>query len=298
MGGVKILSIIWFSFVVSPCHSQIYPKQLTDWAAFPCKPLHPRKKALSVIWCSTLLKTEQRGWGAEKNGEKAMAPLWSFYFDFFSIPFFNLSDEVWAGRGMLSQTAISLHHMRLTHRMAGRRGVCREHSQAKGEGKKIHNMKSRVGAHWYPVMFVSAASAYAPLAACPSCIHRYKNAPNAAFHKSHLTCCKMFTLMQVNKWVRYSHKMVVSWALLGPSLRWGCSADTLIMWVERMENSCASTVVAFRVPSFIRPPRGDACNLLVQHRRTNSGTANIYSYIQVIILQKKQQLSIMHAKNF
>lgn len=76
---------------------------------------------------------------------------------FFPIPFFNPSDEVWTGRGMLSQTAISLHHMRLTHRMAGRRGVCREHSQETGEGKKIHNMKSRTGlqsGHTYtPVMF-------------------------------------------------------------------------------------------------------------------------------------------------
>lgn len=208
MGEGKILSIIWFSFVVSPCQSQINPTQLTDRAAFPCKPLHPSKRALSVIWCSTLLKTEQRGWsvGCRKKWRKAMAPLSSFYFDFFSIPFFNPSDEVWTGRGMLSQTAISLHHMRLTHRMAGRRGVCREHSQAKGEGKKIHNMKSRVGAHWYPVLFVSAASAFAPLEACPSCIHRYKNAPNATFHKSQLTRCKMLTLMQVNKWVRYSHK--------------------------------------------------------------------------------------------
>lgn len=138
------------------------PMQLTDRATFPCKLLHPSKRAFSVIWCSTLLKTQQRGWSVgwrKKKWRKATAPLSSFYFDFFSIPFFNPSDEVWTGRGMLSQTAISLHHMRLTHRMVGRRGVCREHSQAKGEGKKIHNMKSRVGAHWYPVMFVSAASA-------------------------------------------------------------------------------------------------------------------------------------------
>ena len=84
-----------------------------------------------------------------------MAPLSSFYFDFFPpIPFFNPSDEVWTGRGMLSQTAISLHHMRLTHRMAGRRGVCREHSQETGERKKIHNMKSRMGCSTLiPVIF-------------------------------------------------------------------------------------------------------------------------------------------------
>lgn len=205
MGGGKILSIIWFSFVVSPCQNQINPAQLTDRAAFPCKPLHPSKRALPVIWCSTLLKTEQRGCRKKMEKNHGPAIIILFWF-FFPILFFNPSDEVWTGRGMLSQTAISLHHMRLTHRMAGRRGVCREHSQAKGEGRKIHNMKSRVGARWYPVMVVSAASAHTASAARPSCIHRYRNAPNATFHKSHLTRCKMWTLMQVNKWVRYSHK--------------------------------------------------------------------------------------------
>lgn len=126
--------------------------------------------------------------GCEKKKErKATGPLSSFYFDFFPpIPFFNPSDEVWTGRGMLSQTAISLHHMCLTHRMAGRRGVCREHSQEKGEGKKIHDMKSRVGCSrgtLIPRDVLSAASACAPLATCPSCIYRYKNAPKEACHK-------------------------------------------------------------------------------------------------------------------
>ena len=102
----------------------------------------PSKRASSVIWCSTLLKTEQGGsvvWGVEKKKKKERKPrprYHHFILIFFSIPFFNPSDEVWTGRGMLSQTAISLHHMCLTHRMAGRRGVCREHSQEKGEGKK------------------------------------------------------------------------------------------------------------------------------------------------------------------
>lgn len=71
-----------------------------------------------------------------------MVLLSSFYFDFFSIPFFNPSDEACTGRSMLSQTAILLHHMCLTHGMVGRRGVCRERSQERGEGRK---MKSRMG---------------------------------------------------------------------------------------------------------------------------------------------------------
>lgn len=82
-----------------------------------------------------------------KKGEKPRPCYHHFIWIFSPIPFFNPSDEVWTGRGMLSQTAISLHHMCLTHRMAGRRGrgVCREHTQEKGERKKIHDMKSRMG---------------------------------------------------------------------------------------------------------------------------------------------------------
>ncbi len=120
-------------------------------------------------------------WGVEKKErEKKPRPRYHhFILIFFPIPFFNPSDEVWTGRGMLSQTAISLHHMCLTHRMAGRRGVCREHSQEKGEGKKIHDMKSRMGCSRGTLIsqdVLSAASACAPLATCPSCIYRYKNA--------------------------------------------------------------------------------------------------------------------------
>lgn len=80
-------------------------------------------------------------WGAQREREReAVVLLSSFYFNFFSILFFNPSDEVCTGRSMFSQTAILLHHMCLTHGMVGRRGVCRE--QEKGEAKK---MKSRMG---------------------------------------------------------------------------------------------------------------------------------------------------------
>lgn len=59
---------------MSPCQNQINPVQHTNQATFPCKPLHPSKRALSVIWCFTLLKTEQGwkggGWRWGWEGEK------------------------------------------------------------------------------------------------------------------------------------------------------------------------------------------------------------------------------------
>lgn len=73
------------------------------------------------------------GVGGGKKREKSHGPHYHHFILIFFIPFFNPSDEVWTGRGMLSQTAISLRHMCLTHRMAGRRGVCRERSQERGE---------------------------------------------------------------------------------------------------------------------------------------------------------------------
>ena len=145
----------------------------------------PSKRASSVIWCSTLLKTEQGGsvvWDVEKKEKKKRKPRPRYHhfilIFFFPIPFFNPSDEVWTGRGMLSQTAISLHHMCLTHRMAGRRGVCREHSQEKGEGKKKYTTWNpewaAAGAHRYPVMFCLQHPPVPPLARCLSCIYRCK----------------------------------------------------------------------------------------------------------------------------
>lgn len=144
MKGGTILPVIWFSFVVSPCQSQINWVQLTDQATFPCKPLHPSKTSFPVIWCSTPLKTELGGWSGKKR-QRHQPCYHHFIFDFFPIPFFNPSDEVWTGRSMLSQTAISLHHMWLTLGMAERRRVCRERSQEKGERRKIHNVIPRMG---------------------------------------------------------------------------------------------------------------------------------------------------------
>ncbi|MEQ2228071.1 hypothetical protein ILYODFUR_005002 [Ilyodon furcidens] len=105
--------------------------------------------------------------GEKKEKRKPQPRYHHFILILFFIPFFNPSDEVWTGRGMLSQTAISLHHMRLTHRMARRRGVCREHSQEKEERKKIHNVKSRMGSNCGSLIshkILSAASLHSPSA--------------------------------------------------------------------------------------------------------------------------------------
>ncbi len=51
------------------------------------------------------------------------------------------------------------------------------YSQEKGEGKKIHDMKSRMGCSWgtqIPREVLSAASAYSLVARLPSCIYCYK----------------------------------------------------------------------------------------------------------------------------
>lgn len=113
--------------------------------------------------------------GVWRKKEKSHGPAFIILFWFFflppPIPFFNPCDEVWTGRGMLSQTAISLHHMRLTHRMAGRRGVCREHSHEAGGRKRRHNMQSRMD-----------CSRGSPIL-CSICLRRFGNAPHQRVYR-------------------------------------------------------------------------------------------------------------------
>lgn len=171
---------------------------------------------------------------------------------------------------MLSQTAISLHHMCLTHRMAGRSGVCREHSQERGKSEEEKFTT------WNPEWAAAGARSYPVMFRLQHLLMLHQQGAHHAF-----TLIKMHPVTHVNlfwdintyagkqmsqvltqKEPGTPHKMVVSCVLLGPSPCIGCGADTLIMWLERMENSCASTVVAFRLSWFIQLPREDAFNLL------------------------------------
>lgn len=87
--------------------------------------------------------------GLNRRERKSMVLLSSFYLEFIfpPIPFFNPSDEAWTSRSMLSQTAILLHHMCLTHGMGERRGVCRERSRERGEGKKMKSSMAKESGH-------------------------------------------------------------------------------------------------------------------------------------------------------
>lgn len=117
--GGTVLSVISFYFVVSPCQSQVNVVQLTDRATFLTNHCNPAREPSLSSDVPLYLKQSWgvRVWGAGKKKRRREKP-WPRYHHFiliFFIPFFNPSDEVWTGRGMLSQTAISLHHMRLTH---------------------------------------------------------------------------------------------------------------------------------------------------------------------------------------
>ena len=86
--------------------------------------------------------------GLNRRERKTTVLLSPFYFEFFApVPFFNPSDEGWTSRSMLSQIAILLHHMCLTHGMAERRGVCRERSRERGEGKKMKSSMAKESGH-------------------------------------------------------------------------------------------------------------------------------------------------------
>lgn len=143
------------------------------------------------------------GFGKRERGkEKPWSRCHYFIVIFSPIPFFNPSDEVCTGRGMLSQTAILLHHMCLTHWMAGRRGVCRERRQERGEGKK---MKSRMGSSrgtLMPCDVLSATSVYfasARGAHYALTVNKKNDVPDEMHHTITRPVLQHQHLMQVNK---------------------------------------------------------------------------------------------------
>lgn len=180
IGGGTILFVIWFSFAVSPCQSQINPMQFTDQATFPCKPLHPSKRAFSVIWCSTLLKTEQGGgvWGGEKKGEKPRPRYHHFILIFFPshslIPLMKSGQAEACSRRQQFHCTICASHIG----WQGGEGSVGSTARRKEKGRKYTTWNPELGHTDTLWFFLSAASDYAALAVCPSYIHHYTNASN------------------------------------------------------------------------------------------------------------------------
>lgn len=187
--GGTVLSVISFYFVVSPCQSQINVVQLTDRATFLTNHCNPAREPSLSSDVPLYLKQSWgvRVWGAgkkEKEKERSHGPAIIILFWFFSSH--SLIPLMKSGQAEACSRRQQFHFTICASHMAGRRGVCRQHSQEKEERKKIHDMKSRTGSsrvHWYPVMFRLQHPLNAPLETRLSCMHPCKNTLNKACHE-------------------------------------------------------------------------------------------------------------------
>ena len=197
-------------------------------------------------------------WGVDKKKKgKATAPL-SFYFDFSPPPpSHSLIPLMKSGQAEACSRRRQFHCTICGSHVGWQGGEGSVGSTARREEEntrhQIHN-GLQPGRSDPLHVFLSAASARAPLATRPRRIHptpRLRHVTNDTWPVVEmwtLNAGKQMSQVLTQKEPGTPHKMVVSGALFGPSLHRGCGADTLIMWLERMGSGCVSAVVAFRLP--------------------------------------------------
>lgn len=177
----------------------------------------------------------------ESQGPAIIILFWFFFPSHSLIPLMKSGQAEACSRRQQFHCTICASHIG----WQGGEGSVGSTARRKERGRKIHDMKSRMGCSRgtsIPCDVLSAASACSSFSKVPV-MHLplqkktpQKNTPDETCHRWDLTTSEISALMQVNKWARYSHKRSQVPTQNGGKLRAAWPLPALRMWCRHPDH--------------------------------------------------------------